>query len=127
LREALLEYKKAVELDDDPYVLGLLGHAYAKLGQRDAAMKILGQLQQIAASRYVPPYSFGIIYLSLGEKGKAMDWLERMYYERAGLDLPFIKVDPMLDSLRGEPRFQALVRKVFAPKNAEAYARERSK
>ena len=116
LREALPEYKKAVELDDDPFVLALLGQAYAKLGQRDEALKILAQLPQLATRRYVPSYSFAILYMALGEKDKAIEWLERGYDEGAGLDLIFVKVDPMLDPLQGEPWFKALVAKVFAPK-----------
>ncbi|PYM02233.1 MAG: hypothetical protein DMF13_06410 [Verrucomicrobia bacterium] len=116
LRGALTEYKKAVELDDDPFVLALLGQAYAKLGQRDEALKILAQLPQIAAHRYVPSYSYALLHMALGEKGKAVEWLERSYQEGAGLDVIFLKVDPMLDPLQKEPRFQALVAKVFAEK-----------
>jgi TolB-like protein/Tfp pilus assembly protein PilF len=116
LRGALTEYKKAVELDDDPFVLALLGQAYAKLGQRDEALKILAQLPQIAAHRYVPSYSYALLHMALGEKDKAVEWLERSYQEGAGLDVIFLKVDPMLDPLQKEPRFQALVAKVFAEK-----------
>ena len=116
LREALTEYKKAVELDDDPFVLALLGQAYAKVGQRDEALKILARLPQLAAHRYVPSYSFAILHMALGEKDKAIEWLERSYDQRAGLDLIFLKVDPMLDPLQGDPRFEALVAKVFAPR-----------
>jgi TolB-like protein/tetratricopeptide (TPR) repeat protein len=118
LREALAEYKKAVELDDDPFVLALLGQAYAKLGQRDEALKILAQLPQIGAHRYVASYSYALLHMALGEKDKAIEWLERSYREGAGLDLIFLKVDPMLDPLQKEPRFQALVTKVFSPKEA---------
>src|SRR5213595_1363264 len=116
LREALEEYKKAVELDDDPFVLALLGQAYAKVGQRDEALKILAQLSQIATHRYVPSYSYALLHMALGEKDKAVEWLERSYQEGAGLDVIFLKVDPMLDPLQKEPRFQALVAKVFAEK-----------
>jgi tetratricopeptide (TPR) repeat protein len=119
MSEALPEYKKAAELDDDPFVLALLGQAYAKLGQRDEALKILAQLPQLAAHRYVPSYGYAILHMALGEKDKAIEWLECSYDDRAGLDLIFIKVDPMLDPLQGEPRFKALVAKVFAPKDAE--------
>src|SRR6266516_1338920 len=118
LREALAEYKKAVELDDDPFVLALLGQAYAKVGQRDEALKILAQLSQIGAHRYVPSYSYALLHMALGEKDKAIEWLERSYQEGAGLDLIFLKVDPMLDPLQKEPRFQALVTKVFAAQNS---------
>jgi tetratricopeptide (TPR) repeat protein len=120
LHGALAEYKKAVELDDDPFVLALLGQAYAKLGQRDKALKILAQLPQIAAHRYVPSYSFALLHMALGEKDKAIECLERSYQDGAGLDVIFLKVDPMLDPLQQEPRFQALVQKVFAPKEAAA-------
>jgi TolB-like protein/Tfp pilus assembly protein PilF len=116
LREALAEYKKAVELDDDPFVLALVGQAYAKLGRRDEALKILAQLQEIGARRYVPSYSYALLHMALGEKDKAIEWLERSYQEGAGLDVIFLKVDPMLDPLQKEPRFQALVAKVFAEK-----------
>jgi TolB-like protein/Tfp pilus assembly protein PilF len=118
LREALAEYKKAVELDDDPFVLALLGQAYAKLGQRDEALKILAELRQIGAHRYVPAYSYALLHMALGEKDKAIEWLERSYHDGAGLDVIFLKVDPMLDPLQKEPRFQALVAKVFAARSS---------
>jgi TolB-like protein/Tfp pilus assembly protein PilF len=118
LRGALAEYKKAVELDDDPFVLALLGQAYAKVGQRDEALKILAQLPQIAAHRYVPSYSFALLHMALGDKDKAIEWLERSYHDGAGLDIIFLKVDPMLDPLQKEPRFQALVAKVFAARSS---------
>ena len=116
LREALNEYKKAAELDDDPFVLGLVAQAYAKLGQRDEAVKILEQMQQLATRRYVAGYSFALVHMALGEKDKAVEWLERAYRDRAGVDIAFIKIDPMLDPLHGDPRFEALVQKIFAAK-----------
>lgn len=116
VRAALVEYKKAAELDDDPFVLGLIAQAHAKLGQRDEALKILGQMQQLATHRYVPDYSFALVHLALGERDNTLEWLERSYRARAGSDMAFIKVDPMLDPLRGDPRFEALVQKVYAAK-----------
>jgi tetratricopeptide (TPR) repeat protein len=116
LTEAVAEYKKAAELDDDPFVLALLAQAYAKLGQRDEALEMLGQLQQLATRRYVTSYSFALVHIALGEKDKAIDWLERAYRDRAGPDIALIKVDPFLDDLRGDPRFEALVQKIVAPK-----------
>jgi TolB-like protein/Tfp pilus assembly protein PilF len=126
LPEALGEYKKAAELNDDPLVLGLLAHAYANLGQRDEALKRLEQLQQIATRRYVSNYTFALLDMGLGEKAKAIDCLERAYRDRVGPDVSLIKVDPMLDPLRGDPRFEALVQKVLAPKNSQTGAREQS-
>jgi len=62
-----------------------------------------------------------LLYLALGDKERAIHELERTYRERAG-DAFSLKADPMLDDLRGNPRFEALVQKVFAPKNAQTGA-----
>jgi len=114
LADAIAEYRKAVELDDDPFVLALLGQAYARAGQRDEAQKILGRLTEEAKSRYVSAYSFALMFIGLGDKQQAMDALERAFREGAGNDLIGIKVDPILDDLRGEPRFEALAQKIIA-------------
>src|SRR5437764_1249638 len=95
LTEAIAEYKKAAELDDDPFVLGLLAQAYAKLGQRDEALKMLGQLQELATRRYVTGYSFALVHIALGEKDKAIDWLERAYRDRAGPDIAVGALKPV--------------------------------
>jgi len=116
LDEAMTEYKKAAALNDDPLVLGLLAQGYAKLGQRDEALKTLEQLQQIATQRYVWNYTFALVHIALGQNDKAIEYLERDYRDHADYELALIKVDPMLDPLRGDPRFEALVSKVFAPK-----------
>ena len=112
LREALAEYKKAAELNDDPLIVALLARAYAKLGQRDEALKRLEELQQAATRRYVPNYAFALVYAALGDKAKAMDWLEHAYRDHVGPELVLIKVDPMLDPLRGDARFEALAEKI---------------
>jgi len=116
LNEAIAEYRKAVELSDDPSVLALLGQAYARAGQREEAQRILARLTEEAKSRYVHAYSFALMFLALGDKERAIDEMERAYRERASLDVYWVKVDPMLDDLRGNPRFEALVQKVFAAK-----------
>jgi serine/threonine-protein kinase len=116
LDEAMTEYKKAAALNDDPLVLGLLAQCYAKLGQRADALKTLEQLQQIATQRYVWNYTFALVHIALGENDKAIDYLERDYRDHTDYEIALIKVDPMLDPLRGDPRFQALVSKVFAAK-----------
>jgi adenylate cyclase len=112
LSEAIAEYQKALELNDDPFVLALLGQAYARAGQREEAQKILARLSEEAKSRYVHAYSFALMFLALGDKERAIDEMERAYREHAGNDIALIKVDPMLDDLRGNPRFEALVQKI---------------
>jgi TolB-like protein/class 3 adenylate cyclase/Flp pilus assembly protein TadD len=115
LPEAIAQYKKAAELTDDPLVLALLAQGYAKAGQRDEALKLLAQIEELATKRYVGAWSFVIVHLALGEKGKALDELERAYLERSDPFITFIKVSPLFDPLRGDPRFQALLAKAFSP------------
>jgi TolB-like protein/Tfp pilus assembly protein PilF len=105
---AIAEFEKAHSLNDDPYAAGLLGHAYALRGRRDDALKIFTQLQVESGRRYVPAYSFAIIDLGLGNKDEALRWLEKDFNDRDGWNVGFIRVDPILDSLRGDPRFQQL-------------------
>jgi len=121
--EAIAEYRKAVELNDDPSVLALLGQAYARAGQREEAQRILARLSEEGKSRYVQAYSFALMFLALGNKERAIDEMERGYRER-GVGVFWVKVNPLLDDLRANPRFEALVQKVFAPKKAEADSRQ---
>src|SRR5438552_2412610 len=110
--QAIEEYRKAHALDDDPWVLGLLGHAYASSGNKTEALKILDQLKELSTQRYVSAYSFAILYLGLGEKQEALRWLEQSYQDRAGSDIAWIRVYSPLDPLRGDPRFEALAEKI---------------
>jgi TolB-like protein/Flp pilus assembly protein TadD len=113
---AIAEFEKAHQLNDDPIVPGLLGGAYAVRGRRADALKTMAQLKEESARRYVPPYSFALIYLGLGDKEEALRWLEKDFSDRDGWNIGFIKVDPLLDLLRRDQRFEALVQKVFAPR-----------
>jgi TolB-like protein/Tfp pilus assembly protein PilF len=113
LTEAIAEYQKAVALDDDPEALAYLGQAYARAEQRDEAQKILAHLKEEAKSRYVSGYAMALMFMGLGDKEQAIDALERAYREGAGNDLFTVRVDPMLDDLRREPRFEALAEKIL--------------
>jgi eukaryotic-like serine/threonine-protein kinase len=112
LSEAVAEYSKAVELNDDPSVLALLGQAYARAGKRDEAQKILVRLSEEAKSRYVQAYSFVLMYLALSDKERAIDEMERAYRERDA-NVAQIRTDPMLDDLRGNQRFETLVKQII--------------
>jgi TolB-like protein/Tfp pilus assembly protein PilF len=114
--QAVVEYEKAIALDDDPLSPGLLAHLYAKMGQKEKALQIQERLREVSKERYVTPYIFAIIHLGLGEKDQAMAFLEKTYEDRDGYNIAFVKVDPFFDSLRGDPRFQAFVQKIFAAK-----------
>jgi TolB-like protein/Flp pilus assembly protein TadD len=112
LAAAIAEYKTARELNDDPFSLGLLGNAYAVSGKTAEALKVLDQLEQISKQRYVAAYSFALVHLGLGHKDEALRWLEKSYEDRAAYDVLSIPHDPLLDPLRGDPRFEALVEKI---------------
>jgi tetratricopeptide (TPR) repeat protein len=84
----------------------------AQAGRKQDAALILDQLKQAGRQRYVYPAVFMVVYASLGNKEQALDWLERAYEEKEPW-LFWLKVEPMVDSLRGEPRFQAVLRKVY--------------
>ena len=110
--EAAGELLKASELSaGDTEVLSFLAFAYAAASRKDEALKLLGELKERAGQGYVPPYHFAIVHAGLGEKDRAFAWLERAY-ERHAVDLFTLKVEPMFDPLRPDPRFADLVRRV---------------
>jgi TolB-like protein/tetratricopeptide (TPR) repeat protein len=109
---AIAEYQKARALNDDPLVLALLAHAYGLSGNKMEAEKILDQLKALSKERYVSAYSFALAYLGLGNKEEALRRLEQSYQDRAGADIGWIRVDPLLDLLHGDPRFEALAEKI---------------
>lgn len=94
--------------------IATLGHAYAVSGKRNEALKVLGELQGQARQKYVSPYFIALIYTGLGEKEQAFAWLEKAYEQRHPY-LILIKVEPVFDSLRSDPRFAELMRKVGLP------------
>jgi tetratricopeptide (TPR) repeat protein len=110
--EAVAAYQSAISLsktaefpEGKPEMIAALGHAYAASGRRYEALKIIEQLKElISLQRYVSPYSIALIYIGLGEKELAFEWLDRAYNER---DESYIhlKVDPRLDDLRSDTRF----------------------
>ena len=110
--EAIAEYQKAHALNDDPFVLGLLGHAYASSGNKTEALKILDQLKELSKQHYVSAYSFAVLYVGLGDKEEALRWLEQSYQDRAGNDIGWIRVDSILNSLHDDPRFEAIAEKI---------------
>ncbi len=115
LKNAIAEYQKAFDLNNDPFSLAMLGQAYARQGKTDEARKVLTRLREEAKSRYVSPYALAVVLTALGDKARAIDELEHGY-DDAGFYISLIKVDPLFDDLRGDPRFEALVQKITGPK-----------
>jgi TolB-like protein/Flp pilus assembly protein TadD len=108
---ALAEMQKAQSLDPDPWSIGCFGYALAVSGDRAKAGQILRDFEILAKQRYVSPAASMVVYLGMGEKEEALEWLEKCYADR-DTQTWFLKVDPLYDSLRKEPRFQALLKKV---------------
>jgi serine/threonine-protein kinase len=88
-----------------------LGEAYAMAGRTEEARGVLRQLEELSTRRYVSPYHMAYVHTGLGEHDRALDWLERAYEERAG-GIFGMKGSFLFVPLRGQPRFQALLRKM---------------
>lgn len=85
-----------------------LGFAYALTGKYKEAIEILENLREISKEKYVPAYSFAMLYLGLKDYDQTFEYLEKAFAERSGF-LPFLKVEPMVDPLRKDSRFKDLV------------------
>ena len=116
LTGAIAEYEKAKELSDDPSMLALLAAAKTKAGDKNGSHQALQELGRISQQREVLAYYRALLYLSMNNKGEALRWLEQSFADRDGSDIAYVKVDPQLDPLRGDPRFEALVQKVVGSK-----------
>lgn len=115
-QEAISEGERSVTLPGGRSAMHLasLGHTYAMAGKRDEACGVLDELTSMAKDQYVSPHLFAQVHAGLGEKDEALAWLGRTYEERS-LWLLYLNIEPTLDPLRSEPRFQELVRRVGLP------------
>jgi len=113
--KAIAAGQKAAEIGQGaPTFLFGLAQAYARAGHREEARKILQQLQELSDKRYVTPYGLARIHTALNEHDEAIRLLETAYHEHATW-LIFLKTDPHLDTLRTDPRFQGLLRRMNFP------------
>src|SRR6184192_480888 len=107
---AIAELQKSKAPDPGAWYQGFLGYAYAISGDRAKAEEALRELEELAKRQYVSPTAFATIYLGLGQKEKCLDWLERAY-EQQDSACWYLKIDQIYDSVRNEPRFQAILKK----------------
>ncbi len=113
-KEAIAEFEKPLAISPtEPTALPGLGYAYAMAGKRIEAQKILDKLGEISEQRYVPAWSRAVVYVGLGDKNKAFDWIEKAYEERsAATGLANLKFGPPFDPLRSDSRFADLLRRM---------------
>jgi serine/threonine-protein kinase len=97
-----------------PTRLAQIGHLYGRLGQRDEARAVLDVLRKRSETEFVPRSALGLVLIALGDTEHALDELERGYGQRDTC-LVWLKVHPMFDPLRGDPRFERLVRRMHFP------------
>jgi TolB-like protein len=116
LKGAAAEYSKARAEYPGPEAIALTGQLAAKMGRPEEARSALAALDEMSKHRHVDVYWRALLYLGLGDKDQTLHSLEQSYAQREGYEIGIIKVDPMLDSLHGDPRFEALVQKVVGDK-----------
>jgi serine/threonine-protein kinase len=112
LEEAERTMREAVELPaGSVYAKAVLGYVLAHSGRRDETRALLDELAAQAARGYVSPVAFALLHIALGDREHALDWIERAYEERRGW-LVYLRVNAVFDPLRGEPRFEALAKRM---------------
>ncbi|MBV8051435.1 MAG: protein kinase [Acidobacteriaceae bacterium] len=110
--QALQEYQSLVTASgDDPSRLASLGRAYALIGRKADAQDIASKLKTAGSQRYLPPYFLGLVYTALDDKEMAFSSLEHAYQQHDAY-LPRLKVEPALDRLRADPRFNNLLHRM---------------
>jgi serine/threonine protein kinase/Tfp pilus assembly protein PilF len=111
--EALAESQKAKDLYKgwQPQIESSIGISYAGMGRREEAQQVLNKLLERSKQRYVPPVFFADLYFSLEENNQGFDWLKRAL-EVHDPRLTWLRVNPIYDSVRSDPRFTAMLKKI---------------
>jgi adenylate cyclase len=107
------EMQKAIALDNAPERWDrdpMLAYAYAVSGQRDEPLKILEEQKRLAKHRYIAAYNFAIIYIGIGDKDRAFEYLNKSFDD--GKPLTQVPSRPLFDSLRSDPRYTQLLRRI---------------
>ncbi|HWU40833.1 MAG TPA: tetratricopeptide repeat protein, partial [Candidatus Acidoferrum sp.] len=110
--EAIAEFRAGLKFaGEDPRFIPGLGHAYALSGNQAEAQKILSELLARSKHGYLPPLGIATVYIGLGDKDRAFQWLGEAVEER-GEYVTWLKNDPLYDPLRSDPRFPDLLRRL---------------
>ncbi len=111
LSAAIAKFEQSRTLAAPPFSIAYLGYAYGMSGDRARAMATLAELAGMSAGGKVAPFNLAVVYLGLGDRTRALDYLEQAYTANS-LSLAWLKVDRIYDPLRSEPRFIALMKRL---------------
>jgi len=112
LKEATVELEQAVNLSGSGAIyLASLAHAYGVAGRRNDALQVIRRLEKLAAGQQVSSYDMALAFMGMDDKDHAFSWLERAASDHAGR-LMFLNVEPRFNSVRSDPRFGELVRRL---------------
>jgi serine/threonine-protein kinase len=113
--ESAAAFQRAIQLSPgSPLMKAALGRTFALSGKRADALRILGELHELAAKRYVSPFELAAIYFALDQTEAGFQWLTKAFQDRC-FELICLRVDPRWESLRGHPRFQDLFAQLGLP------------
>ncbi|HEV8588221.1 MAG TPA: winged helix-turn-helix domain-containing protein [Pyrinomonadaceae bacterium] len=115
--QAIAEFEKNVNSskNHDPLTRAHLAYAYAMSGREDEARKILPELESLYHNRQASPYHIAIVSAGLGDKDRAFAWLDECYRQRSRPLVSGLKVNPVWDNLRSDPRFGKLLQRMGLP------------
>jgi tetratricopeptide (TPR) repeat protein len=110
--EAISELKIGVPLSgESPFALARLGHGYAVAGKSEEALAVLARLEALSSQRYISPYDIAVVHVGLQNNDQAFAWLQKAFEQRSPW-LGYLNVEPQLDALRSDRRFQELLRSI---------------
>jgi Flp pilus assembly protein TadD len=110
--EATASFKEALtNSENDALAFAGLGHVAARRGRLDEAEAILQELNRRSTVRYISPVAQAGLYVSLGELDRAFEWMDKAYQEKRGW-LAYLKIEPVVDGLRADPRFHRLLERL---------------
>jgi eukaryotic-like serine/threonine-protein kinase len=110
--DAAASFKEALaNAEHDTMAFAGLGHVAARRGRMDEARSVLQELDQRAKVRYVSPVAQAGLYVTMGEADAAFEWMERAYQDRRGW-LAYLKIEPVLDGIRADARFNRLLERM---------------
>jgi Flp pilus assembly protein TadD len=111
LEEAVADPEKWRKVDDTPWIWSWQAYVYGRAGQEERARRLLKKLQQLKGKREMDPAAILFAHIGMGDREQSFAWLENAYSQHSS-GLTTLKVEPIYDPLRGDPRFQELLRRV---------------